>query len=676
MQPDDIGRIVSASTPRVSPDGTTVAYVVTRTDLEANKDRSAIWLAAADGSPPPYQFSSGEHGDGGPVWSPDGRRLAFTSRRSEDKDGKRKGTLHVAPVSIPGEVVTLAERDEGFGQLAWSPDGTRLAFTSRQPTEKEDDDRKRPPRRIDRLFSRLDSEGWTIDRPHRIFVVPVDGSAAPRAVTGGPYEASSATWSPDGTRLAFVSARHEDWDLGEENDLFVVDVDAPEVDGEPAEPTRLTRTDRSWSHPSWSPAGDRIAALSYDCQDAGLFGRLTVVDAGSGEASVLTADLDRTCAPYPDARRPVWVGDDLLFSIEDHGAVHVRRVPSTGGGTEVVVGGERYVSDFDEAAGTLAFTAGTPTAVPEVFVRTGDADAVALSDVGATFHAACPAQPSERFGVDCADGAGTVDAWIVAPPGVDLSDPSSRHPMLLSVHGGPASQYGLRWFDEFQLWAAAGFVVVYANPRGSTGQTEAWARAIRSPEAKLHPGSGWGGVDYDDLMAVVDAAVERYPAIDPERLGILGGSYGGYMTSWAIGHTDRFSAACSERACNNLLTLETSSDAAGFFRFVFGVDHLDHPEEYLGRSPISFVKDIRTPVLILHSENDLRCPIEQADQLFVALRLLGREQEYHRFPAESHELSRSGSPRHRVQRAELIIDFFTRKLLGTADGAAAVPSTG
>jgi dipeptidyl aminopeptidase/acylaminoacyl peptidase len=176
-------------------------------------------------------------------------------------------------------------------------------------------------------------------------------------------------------------------------------------------------------------------------------------------------------------------------------------------------------------------------------------------------------------------------------------------------------------------------------------------------------------------MAVVDAALERFPAIDPDRLGVLGGSYGGYMTSWILGHTDRFAAGCSERAVNNLLTLETASDAAGLFRFVFGVSHLEAHDEYRSHSPITYVDDIHTPVLILHSENDLRCPIEQADQLFVALRLLGREQEYHRFPAESHELSRSGSPRHRVQRAELILDFFGRKLRGTADDDTAVPST-
>jgi dipeptidyl aminopeptidase/acylaminoacyl peptidase len=673
MEPDDIGRIVLASDPKISPDGATVAYVVTRVDLDANRYRSAIWLAASDGSSPPYQFSSGEHGDSGPEWSPDGRRLAFTSRRAEDSDGKRKGTLHVAPVSIPGEVVTLAEREEGFGQLRWSPDGSRLAFTSRDRLEKEEDERKRPARKIDKLFSRLDSEGWTIDRPNRIFVVPVDGSAKPRAVTGGPYEAVSPAWSPDGRQLAFVSATHPDHDLGEEDDLFVVDVDAPPTeDGEPAAPRRVTHTDRMWSQPSWSPEGDRLAAITSDTQDAQLFGDIAVVDVATGDHTILTADLDRNCAPYPGARSPVWRDGSLLFGVEDHGATHVYTVPVEGGRPEPVIEGDRCVDQFDAHDDLIAFSATTPATLPEIFVSRGGKESQ-ISDVGAAFLAANPPHPTEHFGVACTDGSGTIDAWVVAPAGVDLSNALAKQPMLLSVHGGPATQYGLRWFDEFQLWASAGFVVVYCNPRGSTGQTEDWVSSIRSPLAKVRPGSGWGGVDYEDVMAVLDAALERYPALDAERVGILGGSYGGYMTTWAIGHSDRFAAACSERACNNLLTLETSSDAGGYFRFVMGVDHLDHPEEFLRCSPITYVKDIDTPVLILHSENDLRCPIEQADQLFVALRLLGREQEYHRFPGESHELSRSGSPQHRVQRATLIADFFTRKLVAD-DAAVASPA--
>jgi len=675
MQPSDIGRIVTISDPAVSPDGATVAYVVTRTDLEANRYRSAVWLAAADGSSAPYQFSAGEHNDSGPMWSPDGRRLAFTSRRAGDEAAGRRATLHIAPVTVAGEVVQLAERAEGFGELGWSPDGSRLAFTSRVPVtgptedaagvdghDRATADRARPPRRIDRLFTRIDDEGWIVDRPQHVFVVAVDGDGPPRQVTTGPYEDSTPTWSPDGSKLALLSARHDDWDLGQRNDVYVVDVDEPD-----AEPRQVTAGDRAYWTLSWSPDSDRLALISEHPVVSPSNARLSVLDASSGTVTELATDLDRTFAPFPGVRPPIWDGDDLLVSMEDGGRVHLVRVPADGSGaTSVVVGGDRCVSGFHAAAGTLACIVTTPTELPEVYVITAaDPDGVerCLSHHGAAFASACPPLHPERFTVACPDGYGDIDAWIILPAGVDPSDTTTSLPMLLEVHGGPHTQYGERWFDEFQLLASAGYVVVYANPRGSSGREETWGRSIRSPMATEHPGSGWGGVDVDDLLAVVDAALDRAPCVDPDRLGVLGGSYGGYMTSWLIGHSRRFKAACSERAVNNLLTLESASDAAGYFRFVFGVGHLDEPEHYLERSPITYVRDITTPVLILHSENDLRCPIEQADQLFVALRLLGKEFEYHRFPAESHELSRSGSPKHRVQRAELILDWFERKLV-------------
>ena len=241
-------------------------------------------------------------------------------------------------------------------------------------------------------------------------------------------------------------------------------------------------------------------------------------------------------------------------------------------------------------------------------------------------------------------------------------DPNVRYPTLVNIHGGPFTQYGNRFFDEFQLQAAAGYAVVYCNPRGSSGYSEAWGRAIRWPECEVDPGTGWGGVDYDDIIAVVDEVLRRYDFIDPDRLGVLGGSYGGYMTSWIIGHTDRFKAACSERAVNDLLTLEQESDVASTFRDYVGVSHIDDPEPYRRQSPMGFVNNMTTPVLILHSEGDLRCPISQADALFTALRLLRRDVEFVRFPGEGHELSRSGAPRHRVQRAEAILDWFARRL--------------
>jgi dipeptidyl aminopeptidase/acylaminoacyl peptidase len=254
-------------------------------------------------------------------------------------------------------------------------------------------------------------------------------------------------------------------------------------------------------------------------------------------------------------------------------------------------------------------------------------------------------------------GDDDIDVWFFAP-----DTDRDTWPLIVSVHGGPASQYGERWFDEFQLWASAGFAVVGCNPHGSSGREDAWVRALRSPLAVHEPGTGWGGVDADDILAVLDATLERWPSIDPSRAGIHGGSYGGFMTSWLCARSDRFAAGCSERAVNNLLSEEWSSDVGGYFWREIGVSHLAHPEEYLRMSPATYADGITCPMLLLHSEQDLRCHIEQADALFVPLRLRGHDVEYWRFPAESHELSRSGAPKHRIRRAELIIDFFQRKL--------------
>lgn len=657
MQPADIARIVSVTDPRVSPDGSTVAFVVRRIDMEKNRYRSSVWLAAADGSTPPFQLTAGEHGDGQPVWSPDGRQLAFTSRRSDEKE---RSTLHIAPIGRPGETITLCERVEAIEEPVWSPDGSRIAFASRERTgryDDGDDERSRPPRRIDRLWSRVDGEGWTIDRPRSVFVVDADGSGPPRIVAGGPYEHYSVAWSPDGRTLGITTARGKDWDLEAVNDVHLIDIDEAG-----AELRAITSRELSHGYLSFSPDGRHIATLSENTRLIHSHSQVTVLDAGTGEQRRLTTGLDRQCAAYPGARPPIWHDGHLVFSLEDRGNVHIYRVAVDGSAEpEPVVGGTRAVGGFDMAGGTLAFVAGTPTALPELFVVV-DGEERQLTTVAAPFHKAVPVFATEHFTVPSPAGDEDIDAWIVRPA---ASENGGRVPVLLSIHGGPMAQYTNSWFDEVQLWAGAGYAVVYSNPHGSTGRSEAWAQAIRAPEAAELPGTGWGGIDADDVLAVLDAALERDASLDRDRVGVLGGSYGGYLTSWLIGHSDRFAAACSERACNNLESEEWSSDAAGLFHYEIGVTHLDAPEVWRRISPVTYAKDISTPVLILHSENDLRCHIEQADQLFVALRMLGKPVEYWRFPEESHGLSRGGSPRHRVQRAEIILDWFGRLLGGT-----------
>ncbi|MGH7921284.1 MAG: S9 family peptidase [Candidatus Dormibacteraceae bacterium] len=656
MKPPDIARLVTVGAPVLAPDASTVAYLVTRVDLEGNAYRSAIWLAASDGSAPPRQLTSGEHGDGQPAWSPDGTRIAFTRHRAGgDPTNRPRHTLHVLPVDGIGETVTIAERNEAIKNPVWSPDGSAIAFNSRVrgPRYEPESERAQEPRRIDRLFSRLNGEGWTIDRPTHVFLLPADGGAPPRQLTDGPEAFGPVTWSPDGRRLVFQSARHPHADLDRKDDLWSIAVD-PAAEDRP-EPLRLTRTEGAHTMPSFHPDGQRLAFYLKPVDVGYHHGQLWVLDLARETCTRMAGDLDRNLSAG-DGSAPAWDGDDLLTSVEDRGTVQLLRIAADGSMTRPVAG-PRWVTGWSFREGALAFTAMDGSHPTELFCLHQGAERQVTHHQRA-FCASCAPLEPERFTVQRDDGP-ELDGWILRPPEFDRD---RRYPALLTIHGGPASQYGDRWFDEVQLHASAGFVVVWTNPRGSSGVTEAFGRAIISPRSAVEPGSGWGGVDYQDLMTFLDVALDREPAIDRSRLGVLGGSYGGYMTSWIVGHTDRFAAACSERAVNNLLSEDWSSDIATFLQRSLGIDPLEHPDEYLRMSPITHVKEITTPLLILHSEQDLRCPIEQADCLWTALHRLGQEVEYYRFPAESHELSRAGSPKHRIQRAELILDWFRRKL--------------
>ncbi len=658
MQPEDIGVLRQVGDPRVSPDGSQVAFVVTAVDLDANRYRRRVHLASTTADAPARPFTSGP-GDGLPRWSPDGGYLAFVS-----KDEEGPAEVCVLPVGRGGERVVVATLAEVPTELEWSPDGERLAFVVRDPDPtrygdvgEERKPKDMPARTITRFFSRLDAEGFVVDRPARVMVVPADGSTAPLRLTEGTFQASGVAWSPDGATVAFASGRHERWDLDYAVDLFTVASDGS------GEPVRLTPTAAAYAAPSWSPDGARLAYLVESTPaDAPRHMRLGVLTIADRSLRDLSGDLDRNCAPYGSSSAPVWWGEQVLCPVEDGGNVHLYAFSAAGDGAPArVVGGDRWLAGFDAAAGTLALVVSTPTMLPELHVRqlttpATDAEVAErrMTDVSAPVRVAASLVEPVPFVARSADGT-EVPCWAMPPVG---AEPEQRYPTLVNIHGGPFTSYGNRFFDEFQLQVGGGFGVLYCNPRGSSGYSEAWGRAIRWPGWDHDAGSGWGGVDYDDVMACSEEGAARFDWVDPERLGVLGGSYGGYMTSWIIGHTDRFTAACSERAVNNLLTLEVSSDFATAFRSYIGKSHLEDPEAYLSRSPVRFVERMSTPVLILHSEEDLRCPINQAEELFVALRLLGREPVLVRFPAESHELSRTGSPRHRVERAELILDWF------------------
>ena len=438
MQPRDVFRLRSAADPRVSPDGGTVAYVVSWVDEESREPRSAIWAATVDGSTEPRRLTFGPKRDATPRWSPDGRWLAFTSARDSDL-----AQLYVSPVDAPGEARRLTDLQEEVTAPVWAPDGSRLAFTARDHDRDDDlEDRVRPPRRIDRLQYRLDKEGWTVRRTHHVWIVGLEDGDGPTQLTSGDFEDLDPTWSPDGSRIAFVSARHDDWDLSTASDVYVV----PSPGGDPQ---RLTATDGAYARPSWSPDGSSIAAYFVPGTfDDPRHARVVVVDRASGERSVLTESLDRNCLPYPPIREPLWDDDQLIFAIEDAGRVPLYRVPPDGSSPpSPVLEPDGWVTGYDLAARTLVHTRTTPTLPSEVF-----AGERRLTDISRSFRNDVALSEPEPFVAVAPDGA-RIDAWVMRP--IDF-DEEQTYPAVLNVHGGPFTQYGQRFFDEFQIEAGAG----------------------------------------------------------------------------------------------------------------------------------------------------------------------------------------------------------------------------
>jgi dipeptidyl aminopeptidase/acylaminoacyl peptidase len=644
FEPGDILRVAWLSDPQASPDGGQVAFVSTRLDEERDEYRSSVWLVPTAGGEP-IQLTAGPKRDRAPRWSPDGRWLAFLSERGDD----RRPQIYLLPTA-GGEPRRLTRQPNGVAEIAWSPDSRRLAFVARVGGEEPAGDRRdgeepKPARVIDELKYKWNGDGFVHDRRPKVFVVDVDGGE-PRPITSGDFADQHVAWSPAGDLIAFVSARHPERDRDNRGDLFVVSADG-------GEPRRLTATVGDVQRPAFSPDGRSIAYVGHEhALSVGRDHRLYVVPVVGGAPTCLTASLDRSCHGLPDGG-PVWSADGqhVYVGVVDQGDVAVGRVPVGGGPFEMVVAGDRQVAALTLAGQRLVYAASDPVSPAELFVAEADGRAErALTDQNRAWKAEVERARPERFRYQ-RDGQ-SIDGWIVRPHGFA---PERRYPTLLCIHGGPHAQYGHGFFDEFQAYAGAGYAVVFTNPRGSAGYGEQFARAVVGD---------WGGVDFADVLAGVDEALRRFDFVDPARLGVLGGSYGGYMTSWIVSHSDRFRAACSERALNDWWSFFGTADIGSWFPVAQSGGHLPwtNRDWYLERSPLTHAARINTPLLVMHAEDDLRCPISQGEAMFVALKMLGRETRFVRFPGENHDLSRTGKPRHRLERFRHILEWFDRYL--------------
>jgi dipeptidyl aminopeptidase/acylaminoacyl peptidase len=675
FQPADSYRLVSVGGVEVAPTGQYIAFQATTVNEEKNRRDQAIWIQELRNGRPvgePVRFTDPTRSSSSPSWSPDGRVLAFSSRRGEED-----GTVWFIRVGPPGGE---AYRIEGVRSTPiWSPDGSRIAFVAEPESGDEAADRRArrvapdaitralDPKRFDghvvthRRYKRDGTFEWVPHPAHQakdqLFVVAATGGEAVQ-LTELPYTVRQVEWSPDGSYFVFSADTEEDEEPGPlpitafdpTGSLWVV----ASAGGEPREVVALAGRQAS---PALSPDGRWLAFLHTPAWNAET--EVMVVELGRdgtprGEPRSLTDGWDRTPGPpywTPDGRSVRWV-----TTVHAHG--HVFEVPARGGAVRPVTTGERSLGSVSVSRDgrVMAYTAEDPSRPGEVFV----ADAQGRNEVRVTsFNDALAAevgfQPARRLAWTVADGT-DVEGWVIPPFGHQAGQ---RYPMILNIHGGPHAVYRSSFSPMFQAQSGAGFYVLYVNPRGSTSYGNEFKHAIHA---------GWGLIDEEDFIDGVQAALREYPDIDPARLGVTGGSYGGYMTNWLTARTDLFAAAVTRASISNWESLAKTTDS-NLPHMPFDGASFENREVYRASSPISYVENVRAPTLIIHGEHDFRTPLAEGEQWYQALKKLGVPTEFVLYPRSAHGIREPWLAADNMERTR---QWFTHFLQG---GAESVPVT-
>lgn len=655
----DVFDIEYATDPQISPDGERVAYVRESMDIMSDRSLGSIWVVDVDGSRH-RPLLSGTENYSSPRWSPSGDRLLYVAAA-----GERGAELWVRYMDT-GQTALLSNLPEAPAAVAWSPDGKSVAFQmlvaaepeplAKPPAKPEGAEWAEPVKLIETLPYRADGAGYLRPGYNHVFMLPADGGT-PRQLTAGDYHHDGPlSWSPDGAQIVF-SANRIDEPLRDplESELWSVDVDSGEL-------TQLTDRDGPDFSPQYSPDGKSIAYLGFDDRRLSYENvRVYVLDTRAGTSRPIEFTLDRSIEAVN------WAGSSkrLVVSYDDKGLRVLARLALDGRLETLVTdlgsatvgrpytGGSYSVADD----GGIAYTQGSSTRPSEVAVLGRNGTGERLTAINEDLFARRDLAGAEEIRWQSSRGDYEIQGWVVKPPGFEAG---RRYPLILEIHGGPFAAYGPHFSAEVQLFAAAGYVVLYTNPRGSTSYGHDFANEIHH---------NYPNEDYDDLMSGVDALIDR-GYIDEKRLFVTGGSGGGVLTAWIVGNTDRFRAAVVQKPVVNWASFVLTSDATPFFvRYWFETPPWEDADAYWRRSPLSLVGNVTTPTMLITGEQDFRTPISESEQYYQALKLRGVETALVRVPERSHNLV--GRPSHLIAKAQNILAWFDRHVRDGNDGDAA-----